>query len=151
MNGLESGKKQHNGLKKKIGWARFGPNQLNGARGARQGGSGPRKKTQLIIGPGLGCGSWPPGRAQVCKNLAQTRPVAIPIIDIFKMPQIITPIATFSKTSQKHLSFCFFLEHHYKIDYLQHFKGVTTMDFLLLFSDIFKTSQNLLIIFLLKY
>ena len=37
--------KNLNGLQKKnFGWARFGPKQLNKARGAQQGGSGPQKK-----------------------------------------------------------------------------------------------------------
>ena len=43
LNGLESGKKNLNGLKKN-GWARFGPKWLNGAGGAQRGRFGPRKK-----------------------------------------------------------------------------------------------------------
>ena len=70
--------KNLNGLKKKFGWARFGPKQLNGAHGAWRGGSGPQNKTQLIIGSGPGHGSWPVGWVQICKNLARTRLIAIP-------------------------------------------------------------------------
>ena len=43
--------------KKKNSWARFGPNRLNGARGARGarwGGSGPRKKNPINIRAGSG-------------------------------------------------------------------------------------------------
>ena len=41
LNGLESGKKILMGLKKKIGWARFGPKGLNRAHKTRRGGSRP--------------------------------------------------------------------------------------------------------------
>ena len=40
--------------KKKISWARFGPNRLNGARGARRGESRPRKKNPINIQAGFG-------------------------------------------------------------------------------------------------
>ena len=65
--------------------------------------------------------------------------------DIYKMPQIITPIMTFQKRRKSICPLVFlvaFLKRRYRIDYLQHFKGVTNKDFLLLFSDIFKTSQK---------
>ena len=44
LNGLEYGKKIVVGLKKKFGWARFGPKGLNGAHKTQWGGFGPRKK-----------------------------------------------------------------------------------------------------------
>ena len=65
--------------------------------------------------------------------------------DILKTPQIITPIATFQKCRKRICPLVFlvtFLKCLYRIDYLQHFKGVANKDFLLLFSDVFKTSQK---------
>ena len=47
--GFNLGKNNSMGFKKKISWARFGPNRLNGARGARRGGSGPWKKNLINI------------------------------------------------------------------------------------------------------
>ena len=44
LNGFEYGKKIVVGLKKKFGWARFGPKGLNGAHKTPWGGFGPRKK-----------------------------------------------------------------------------------------------------------
>ena len=44
LNRLEFGKKILMGLKKKFGWARFGPKGLNGARGTQRGRFRPRKK-----------------------------------------------------------------------------------------------------------
>ena len=75
------------GKKKKILGHRMGPevpwpNGARGARGARWGGSGPRKKNPFTIGPGLGLGSRPAGRARVWKNPARTRLVAIPTCPI---------------------------------------------------------------------
>ena len=66
------------GLKKKFGWARFGPKGLNGAHKTRLGGFGPCKKIIIIIGSGPGRRCWPAGRVWVCKNPARTWPVAIP-------------------------------------------------------------------------
>ena len=60
----------------------MGPCGLAGPGGASL---GLTKKIHLIIRPGPGRRSGPVGLVQVCKNLAQTRPVAIPTSNLINI------------------------------------------------------------------
>ena len=77
LKGLEYGKKIVVGLKKKFGWARFGPKGLNGARGTQRGRFRPRKKKKNPINNRVGSGSRLLARGSGL-GMQKTRPVSIP-------------------------------------------------------------------------
>ena len=66
-------------------WAQIWQGLTRSTRPTRPngGGFGPREKTRLVNGSGLGLGLRPASRVWVWKNLARTRPVAIPSINGF--------------------------------------------------------------------